>query len=102
MSFESNITVKNVMLKYLNKKASDYMYSNLSENEFVFLNLVGTHPSYRTDKIIGLWRKATRAKDFDNIINSLKAKGFLLEDTDLEIYMVSSKGMVELKKYSSI
>jgi len=93
-----NISVKSVMLKYLNKKSSDYTYSTLTEKEFVFLNLVSTHPSYRTDKIIGLWRNATRENDFDNVINSLKAKGFLLEDIHLELYLLSSKGMLELKK----
>ena len=95
-------SVKNVLFRYISKKASDYTYSSLTENEFVFLNLVGTHPSRGVDEIINMWRRATKANDFENIINSLKAKKLLIEESDLELYMVSSKGMVELKRYNKI
>ena len=86
-----SVLIKRIITAYVNKTAS------LSEEEYVFLNLIGNNPSRQMDEIIGMWRRSTRRNDFDAVINKLKAKKYIIEEEELELFLVSAKGMMELK-----
>ena len=83
---------RNQMIKNIVRKAS----TTLSEEEKVFLQILAQYPSRNMDEVISKWKYQTRRKDFGNVIKKLLAKHLIIEDPDLEIFMLSARGMAIL------
>jgi predicted flavoprotein YhiN len=80
------------MIRNIVRKAS----TTISEEEKVFLQILDQYPSRNMDEVISKWKYRTQRKDFGNVIQKLLAKHLIIEDNDLEIFMLSSRGMAIL------